>query len=116
MTIRSRILGTAAAGVVILGVGLPGLPVGATPDDEGIEQPCFVDCGPVLPPDDDPGPAGPGGGPGGFQQCVENENTPGDDCYDHPQDDPDDPEDPPDDPEVTVTEDAPRRADPNFTG
>ena len=89
MSTRSRILGSVGAGALILGLGLPGLAAGAAPDDElVIEQPCWVT-------DSCP----PGGGGGGEEP---------------PEDPPDDPGD--DDPEVTVTEDAPRRANPNFTG
>ena len=48
-----------------------------------------------------------------FKQCEESEATPEDDCFDQPPPPPA-PEEPPDEPDVV--DDAPRRADPNFTG
>ena len=87
MNLRARVLGTVGSGVLVLGLGVSALPATAEIDD--------------------------------FQQCVENEATPADDCYDHPPPPP--PEEPPEEPEeevdeVDVVDDAPRRANPNFTG
>jgi len=88
MNLRARVLGTVGSGVLVLGLGVSALPATAEIDD--------------------------------FQQCVENEATPADDCYDHPPPPPP-PEEPPEEPEeevdeVDVVDDAPRRANPNFTG
>ncbi|HEX6311421.1 MAG TPA: hypothetical protein VF152_07310 [Acidimicrobiia bacterium] len=118
MSIRSRILGAAAAGTALAALGIPGVAVGAAPDgpgEEGVEQPCVVDCGPVEPGPDDGGGFDPQG-PGSFQQCTENEVTPGDDCYDHPQDPGGGGSNSGGGSPGSGGEDAPRRADPNFTG
>jgi hypothetical protein len=111
MSIRSRLLGISAAGVMILGLGLPGLAAGAAPDDEAVEVPCWVTDTCVGPGPDDGGGGGIPPGPGDFKQCVEDHDQPGDDCPDHPQDEPEEVPDP-----GVEAEDAPRRADPNFTG
>ena len=82
MSIRTRILGSVAAATLTAGLGLA-LPAGAS-------APAGIDD---------------------FQQCVENEITPGDDCYDHPVEEPKEPE--PTEPEVN---DDPKPGRPDFTG
>ncbi len=85
MSIRTRILGAVAAATLTAGLGLATVPAGAEP-------------GPVADVDD-------------FKICEELEVTPGDDCPDHPVEEPE--------PEVDLdpeVDDAPKPGRPSFTG
>jgi hypothetical protein len=101
MTLRTRVLGTIAAGTLALSIGLAAAPAGAVPDGPDGLAPCTEDCG--------PGP-GPGvDGPDDLtspEPCIHDCGGGGDGG---------DPEDP-GDPGTTTTADVPIPANATFTG